>query len=423
MGSDINLKDGHIDKLGIENLKISEAINLIETNFINFHKMQEEGYDRPMQSYCMIGQAGVGKTAICMQLKDKLSRELNKEFNLIKINCSCLSRDDLLSPFPVIKEDKNNEEGSVEINGNKFTFRMLYSEFIPNMSNSYGVLIIDEFSRAENEFQQSMMQILNERMLHTYKLPDKWLIIATDNPDDENYTINAIQDAALLRRSAKLGVRCDVPDFIKYAKHKEFHPYVIGYISNNTKHLYDEEAMRKGMVYANPASWERVSDILWGFGDDVKNKLDLIESSCSLWLNTGISSRFRDYIEGIKQINPEDLFNNYNKVKPEILKHIKEKGNAVIGEVVDSFFNYLISYKPDFKKEGKINKKLINNCVNFLTDIPIDSGIIFTTNLKGLNRLSSEYLYLSDIIYEMLNYSKFNDKFHEEINGLCNEDE
>jgi len=181
----------YFERLNISVLSISRIKSLIKTNIMNTLKCWEAGRYIPKQTFHIIGPAGVGKTEIMKQISNELSNELGQLFGCMIIKCPVVSRDDYLIPFPIID------------NGNT-KFKMLYSDFVPFTSDpnvpEYGIYVIDEFSRGDHNLQQLMWQIQNEYKIHMKDLPKGWFVVSIDNPDDQEYSMDTLEDAAGLRR-------------------------------------------------------------------------------------------------------------------------------------------------------------------------------------------------------------------------------
>ena len=139
----------HSERLNIPTLSIEKIKGLIKSNISNTVNAWDHGMNLEKQCFHIIGPAGVGKTQITEQICDELSEETKKKFNNITVKCPVLARDDFIIPFPVID------------NGNS-SFKMLYSDFLPKDDDSFGIFVIDEFSRGDHPLQQLMWQIQNE---------------------------------------------------------------------------------------------------------------------------------------------------------------------------------------------------------------------------------------------------------------------
>ncbi|MEC7985835.1 MAG: ATPase, partial [Myxococcota bacterium] len=62
-----------------------------------------------------------------------------------------------------------------------------------------GLLILDDFNRAEKRILQGCMQLLQMNALFSWSLPPRWQIILTANPEGGAYNVTEMDDAMLTR--------------------------------------------------------------------------------------------------------------------------------------------------------------------------------------------------------------------------------
>lgn len=398
----------YYQKLGIVPTSIDNIKNIIKTNIKNTLNSWATGNNIEKQTFKIIGEAGIGKTQISLQLAEELTKESGIKFDSIIIKAPVLSRDDLLCPFPIIDNGKSR-------------FKMLYSDFVPLEEDSYGLFIIDELSRGDSSFQQLCWQIQNEQKVHTHPLPRGWFVICIDNPDDQEYSLNIVEDAAGLRRVLHLYSEVNAQAFLNYAIESNFHQLVIEFIQIHPDYLYDFDSQKIGMIYANPATWERVSNILWGFenwcqesfdGQKSKNPIiDNLDQLTTLFgglLNQNMTRLFLSYIKDKKDINPRDIFWSYQKVRKDILKFVENEENIKMSQLIESFITFLVTSKPDYEF------KQLENISLFLGDIPADIGVLFISKIASYDIKSPEYSYITGINMKLIEkFPFFRTKFYE----------
>jgi len=341
------------------------------------------------QCFHIVGPAGVGKTQICEQIQIELTEELKQPVEMIMVKSPVLSRDDFIIPFPIVD------------NGNT-SFRMLYSDFVPKDPDSIGLFVIDEFSRGDHSLQQLLWQVQNEYKVHLYDFPKKWFVISIDNPDDSEYQMDTMEDAAGLRRQLHLYTEVSVPDFLSHAMKKEFHPTIIQFIQAHPDFLYDFNAQKVGAVFSNPASYEKLSDQMWKFelGRGIKESYNEIEPLAAGLLNSSKARMFIEFIQEGKDVNPRDIFYDYKKkVRPIIINLKREKDNATLGNIMTGFLTFVTSERPTHT-----TKKIKDNVSQFLVDMPIDTSAIFMSSLDGMERTSPEFVYMAEFHRALLEH-------------------
>jgi len=389
----------YFERLDIAIVSIDKMKDIVKNNIKNTLSCWDNGKNIEKMTYHIISSAGVGKTSSCHQIANELSEELKKNFNVIMIKSPVISRDDLLCPFP-------------EIDGEKKKFKMYYSDFIPIEKDSYGLFVIDEFSRGDNNLQQLMWQVINEYKIHLQDFPKGWFVVSLDNPEEAEYSMNYIEDAAGLRRMVHIYVEVSPKAFISYAIQNGFHSYIVEFIQTHPEYLYDFDSQKVGRVYANPASWEKVSNILWGYeisGKGIIENLYEIEVSIAGLLNMTMTRLFLDFIKNKgEDIKPSDIFFNYEKVRPKILKLVKDGKNLKIGQAMTSVMTYLSTSMPVF------NDNNLENITNFMLDIPADIGATYFSWLGDLKKKDQKaFIYMSKIQVDMIKDDNYRTRFYD----------
>jgi MoxR-like ATPase len=176
-----------------------------------------------------VGRHGVGKSALLAQAAAELG---------IDYTCRDLS---LLEPPDLVGLPKM--DGSVT--------RYLPPSFLPTAGR--GLLAFEELNRCPVYMRAPCLQLLTNRSLNDYMLPDGWLPVAAINPNDMGYEVEEL-DPALLSRFVRLDVEPDREEWLAWARDSEVSPGVISYVASDPTVFDDPES--------NPRAWAYVSDLL-----------------------------------------------------------------------------------------------------------------------------------------------------------------
>jgi len=400
------------ERLNISVASIGKVKEILKNDIKDTIIAWNKGRNVDKQCYHIIGPAGVGKTQICYQIATELTEEVfsahnkkseqdQKEFDIMMIKAPVLSRDDFIIPFPVEDEKGFND------------FRMLYSDFVPKVAGTYGIFVIDEFSRGDHQLQQLLWQVQNEYAVHTLPFPKGWFVFSIDNPDDSEYSMDNLEDAAGLRRQLHLYVEVNAHDFLAYAMEQDFHPLVIEFIQTFPEYLYDFQSQKIGAVYANPASYEKLSDNLWKM-ELARGSLDYdeIEIKGAGLLNVNMTKIFLEFARDKKHIRPMDVFHNFRSVKTKVVKLVNENDSSKLSELMVGFCTYLATSMPPFEKDPD----KLKNCLEFLLMMPIDTAALFISQIDGFDRLSDQFKYMTKLHLAMMDKDKtYKKKFYDPI--------
>lgn len=389
----------YYERLNIPVLTIPDIKETIKQNIKGTILAWNAGRNVKKQCFRVVGPAGVGKTQICHQMVKELSAELDLNFDLIMIKAPVLSRDDFIIPFPVTT-------------GGQQDFKMLYSDFVPKGEDTYGLFVIDEFSRGDHSLQQLLWQAMDEYAIHLHKFPKGWFVIAVDNPDDSEYQMDTMEDAAGLRRQLHLYTHVNAKAFLDHAIKEDFHRLIIEFIQTYPNHVYDFGAQKVGMVFNNPASMEKLSDHLWKFEEmgGIENNMQEIENIAGGLLNVDMTQIFMDTIRGEKVINPKEIFYNFNSVRDSIQEMIDENNNAKLSALMESFCTFMTTSMPKYEAHH------LDNIKNFLLAMPIDTAALFVSKIDGFSRSGPEFKYMTSIHMTLWKTSKkYKEKFYDPI--------
>ena len=391
----------YFEKLNISVSNIAEVKKVIKLDIKNTLTAWSKGRDVMKQCFHIIGSAGIGKTAICWQIAKELTKELGFMFSIILAKSPVLLKDDFMIPFPT---KSSKEMDTVD------SYKMLYSDFVPKNQDSYGIFVIDEFARGDHALQQLFWQIQDEYKVHQHSFPKGWFVITTDNPDDSEYKMDILEDSAGLRRQLHMYASVSPRIFLDYAIAEDFHPLIIDFVQAHPDFVYDFESQRKGAVYSNPASWNKLSDHLWKYhySGGISENLDVLETLSSGLINLNTTQLFMDFVrEREKQIQPKDIFYHYDQIRIKIISMINDNDNARLSNVLNGFCTFLSTSRPDY------NEKQLDNIADFITDLPVDMATVFSTYVDSLPREDKAFSYFQLINTTLMSNKKYKKEFYE----------
>lgn len=203
--------------------------------------MIERGNTRPIMFF---GKGGIGKTEAIANI----AMELNIGYVDIRL---LLYTESDLKGIPFI-----NAENTATI--------WLQNNVLPNVERDgeRGILVFDEITSCSKSVRTAAYQLLNERKLGEYSLPEGWSMVCLGNGENDGGNFNGME--------ANFANRCSVYEIVpsleswkEWALKNDVNPFVIGYVSWKHEHLHTLDADKDGeIVFASPRSWKAVSDIL-----------------------------------------------------------------------------------------------------------------------------------------------------------------
>ena len=131
--------------------------------------------------------------------------------------------------------------------------------FLPR--DGEGILFLDELNAAAPSVQSSAYQLILDRKVGEYELPDGWAIVAAGNREGDR-GVTYRMPAPLANRFVHFELEVDVNDWRDWAYKSALDERIIAYISYKNEHLFTFEAKSDAKSFATPRSWEYVGNIL-----------------------------------------------------------------------------------------------------------------------------------------------------------------
>lgn len=325
----------------------------------------------------VVGESGIGKTA----LAKKLAKDNN--WTLVTVDGNLLKEGEI-GGLPTVESYE-----SMDANGNriekKTTIYAIHNklrEIDEEIDKGRSVLLfIDEINRCEHTVQQELMNLILNREINGYKLPENVKILAAMNPSskygsDFDYQV-VDMDAAQENRFVWLNMESDYNGWIKWAIGAGLETKVIEFISTFPEYLHkinDED------VRATPRSYERVSKTYKMY----KEQQDTIPRSVFVNVIKGnvgkvIAEEFVSFVESncSPLISFDDVFSKEN-LDEDVIDRIKNESHT---RLYISAMNILKTLENKIR-EDENNTLFISRFVEFLGQYPIDLMVGIMKDMK-----------------------------------------
>ena len=216
------------------------------------------------------------------------------------------------------------------------------------------VLFLDEMNSAAPAVQAAAYQLILNRRVGTYHLPDNVVLVAAGNREtDKGVTFR--MPAPLANRFVHLELKSDYDDWLEWAVNNKVHEQVVGYVGFAKQDLYDFDPKSSSRAFATPRSWSFVSELLTD--DDVDNETltDLVSGS----VGEGLAIKFMAHRKhASKMPNPSDIL--AGKVKKMDTKEISAMYSLTV--------SLCYELKDSCDKKAKNWNDQVNNFFQFIMD-------------------------------------------------------
>jgi hypothetical protein len=284
------------------------------------------------------GPPGVGKSDIVKQIGDSLNAPV------IDVRLSLWDPTDIKG-IPFFNSVTNTMEWAPPSELPNEAFASKYEQII---------LFMDEMNSAAPAVQAAAYQLVLNRRVGTYRLPDNVLIVAAGNREaDKGVTYR--MPAPLANRFVHLDMRCDFDDWAQWATDNRVHKDVVGFLTFSKKDLYDFDPKSASRAFATPRSWSFVSELLEDDDESEDTLTDLISGA----VGEGLALKFMAHRKVASKLpNPTQILNGQvTKLETKeisamyslIISLCYELKDAVVkkDEKFDEMVNYFFRFTMD----------------------------------------------------------------------------
>ncbi|MBD2577134.1 MoxR family ATPase [Oscillatoria sp. FACHB-1406] len=180
------------------------------------------------------GPPGIGKSSIVAQVAQQ------QKIDFVDVRLSQLAPTDLRGlPVP---------EGGIS--------KWYPPEFLPRQGK--GILFLDELNMAPPAMQGMAQQLILDRRVGSYEVPDGWYIWAACNRKEDRAAVFDMP-SPLANRFLHLHVEPDFESFKIYALNRGLHEQVIAFLSFRSSLLHKLDPQQP--AWPSPRSWEMASQL------------------------------------------------------------------------------------------------------------------------------------------------------------------
>lgn len=196
------------------------------------------------------GPPGVGKSAVVKQVTEDL------DIGFIDVRALLLDPTDLRGiPFPSTMLGDSAKGATV---------RWLSASFMPReeRDGERGVFFLDELNAAPPLVQAACYQLVLDRRVGEYILPEGWSIIAAGNRQGDRGVTHRMP-SPLANRFVHVSFDVHLDDWTSWAMMSGVAPDVIAFVQFMPQLLFAFDPSRDEMAFPTPRSWAQVSNLLW----------------------------------------------------------------------------------------------------------------------------------------------------------------
>ena len=312
--------------------------------------------DKRGTAVCIWGTHGLGKTQIvrdyALEKKWKFSYIAPAQFE---------EMGDLHGMPTIVDPDKR-------ITGDEYT---VYSppDWVPREEGP-GILLLDDINRADDRILRGCMQLLQNFELTSWKLPPKWQIVATANPEGGDYSVTPM-DGAMLTRMLHATLKFDAKIWAEWAYAANVDERGIAFVLTYPELVNSDRTTPRSLTQF----FEQIASI-----DDLKGNLQLVQALALSSLDEVTVSSFIAFVndELTQLIDPEEILDakDFKSIEKRIKDiSVDDSGAKRVDRLATMCSRlYLKLVSNDYKQEKNHSKNLIK----FLMFEPIPNDLLMS---------------------------------------------
>ncbi len=302
---------------------------------IHAPELLSAGHRDLIRPVCIWGRAGIGKT----QLVKAYATSRGYDFAYIA---------------PAQFEEMGDFHG-LPMMGDDGRMTYAIPHWVPRSTGRPGILLIDDFNRADERILKGLMQLFQDHQLMSWSLPADWHIVCTANPEQSDYAVTML-DEAMLTRMLHISMTFDPKAWAAWASEQGIDERGISFVLT-----YPEMALGRLTNPRTLTSFFRHT----GRIQDLKGSLKLVHTLAASLLDNETATSFLTYVnDELDRIpTPEEILgaSDFGMVSKQ-LKEMVVKGKTIRLDILGALCTRLLLH---LKKKGT-HKLSVSNLMAFM---------------------------------------------------------
>ncbi len=281
---------------------------------------------------------GIGKSQTVKECAKQLAKELKMEFSDTDVENGKFGFVDVrLSQLEAV-----DLRGLPKIENNKTC--SILPEFLPRKAEGKGILFFDEYPNAPPSVQNASLQLVLDRKLGSYVMPDGWLVVTAGNLETDKAHLFSLS-APLMNRFIHLELATpSIESWTSWATEHNLDTRWIAFLNWKPGYLYRFDPKASDKAFPTPRMNEYVSRLI----GDIQGDYQLLETLIASAVGEGVAVEFTAWYRLAEKIDLDTLIE-----KPEKIASIKE---------VSMKYSVVSGLAEKYKGDSKLADKLFEVC-------------------------------------------------------------
>lgn len=357
----------------------TDELKQFVSHVVNNNKYLQENGKIPV-AVNIEGEAGIGKTTTILQF----TKDNNMDY--VKLSLSQLEELGDLVGFPIkeFQVAKTTDDGQKVVKWIPENVMPMYiqQKYVPTgekrMTHAApewiqgkgenGLLILDDYTRADARFMQATMEIIDRQEYVSWKLPKGWTVILTSNPDNGDYQVTSLDEAQKTRFITSY-LKFDLECWARWAEENEIDTRCINFML-----LHPELTEKRANARSFTTFFNSISSL-----ESFEESLPIIQMIGEGSVGGEFATMFTMFINNKldKLVTPKDILtnNSWEYIKGQLKSCIGE-GNNYRADIASLMTTRLINYAVHYSNNNTVTQPMIDRITNLITED------IFSNDLK-----------------------------------------
>lgn len=309
-----------------------------------------------------------------------------------------IAKQKVVAHTPVIVDAEFKAQTDIKLNELATQLEYLekeHSELLIKLSLVHSVILMDELSSAPPAVQAAALQLVLDRKINDYELPDEVIMIAAGNRKGDGNVYNEMP-VPLRNRFAHFDMEESFKDWTEWATADGgIHPVMIALLKEQPNLFYTFKPERKAhMAFSTPRSIERASNSVWLESDEMGNINNMSQKDRTELVNTVAASVGMDVARALDAFMtlygkiPRTTDIASGKVTTWDYSNMKtrEQQSAIFAFVLSShqYLNVSMKNLEDKVASGQMSKEDYKKAITKFVDNDVSNIVKFIlTNLEN----------------------------------------
>jgi len=297
------------------------------------------------------GPPGVGKSDLISQIGER------NNVPVIDIRLSQMEPSDLRGiPF----RDKNKVEWAVP-------------SMLPNAENhgNAGILFLDEITSAVPSVSAAAYQLILDRRLGDYQVPNGWAIFAAGNRQGDR-GVTYTMPSPLANRFSHYEVDVNLDDWVSWAYKNNINEKIIAFLRFRPELLFDFDPAHNPVAFPSPRSWQFAHQALIKFSESPNILLGTLQAC----VGPAAGIELKAFIDSMDQMPDLDAILRGEDIKaPKEIDLQYAVASALVGRAIRArdtdnaavIYGHILNYAKAFRQK-EMGVMLISDMLRAIGD-------------------------------------------------------